>query len=441
MSGIKLLKQGIEDEATQRAVKKLERAVNEALELIKGLGVTASNVGGGEGVFRGKTGNNLEFKSLTAGAGVTLTSSANEINVSATSEDTTGSNVGAGAKVFKDKSGTALRFRSIVGGGSVVVTENADEIKVEASSGGGGIGGGYFGTGQDGDAVFDGVSSVLGMTPTPGHTIGTQGGFARYVMVQDLYLDNCEIPANVAVLTAGFRLFVKTTLTLDGVVGFWGNNGGDGTAANGAPATAGVASVGLAPSVGGGTGGNTSTGVAGNGANQANQVPFSFGTTFGFGGAGGAAASGAGGTRGNRLAAGVHTGDLANIYQGVAGRQVSGALYGAGSGGGGGRGSPPGHGVVGGGGAGGASGGGTVVVARQVVGVGKVSARGGDGGRGFGDAAGGGGGGGGWAVVSIGSGPPPTIDVIGGTGGPGSGSGTAGEDGQPGRSYLFNMGA
>lgn len=46
--------------------------------------VTASNQGSGEGVFIQKTGDDLEFKTLVAGAGVELTSTANEVIVAST---------------------------------------------------------------------------------------------------------------------------------------------------------------------------------------------------------------------------------------------------------------------------------------------------------------------------------------------------------------------
>ena len=44
---------------------------------------TASNVGTGAGVFKQKTGVDLEFKSLTAGTNITLTQNANDIEISA----------------------------------------------------------------------------------------------------------------------------------------------------------------------------------------------------------------------------------------------------------------------------------------------------------------------------------------------------------------------
>jgi hypothetical protein len=50
---------------------------------------TASNVGGGAGVFKQKTGVDLEFKSLTAGSGITITPSTDEIEIAANVTDET----------------------------------------------------------------------------------------------------------------------------------------------------------------------------------------------------------------------------------------------------------------------------------------------------------------------------------------------------------------
>jgi hypothetical protein len=50
---------------------------------------TASNVGGGDGVFKQKVGVDLEFKSLVAGTNITLTGTADEITIDATGGATT----------------------------------------------------------------------------------------------------------------------------------------------------------------------------------------------------------------------------------------------------------------------------------------------------------------------------------------------------------------
>ena len=94
---------------------------------------TASNVGTGDGVFKQKTGVDLEFKSLIAGTNITLTPGTNDITVDAAGggESNTASNVGTGAGVFKQKTGVDLEMRSI-SSSDFDVTEGADEIEIQA---------------------------------------------------------------------------------------------------------------------------------------------------------------------------------------------------------------------------------------------------------------------------------------------------------------------
>ena len=74
---------------------------------------TASNVGTGATVFKQKTLQNLEFKSIIAGAGVTLTDNGDDITVDVSAVAITGSNVGTGEEVFKTKNGNTLEFRKL----------------------------------------------------------------------------------------------------------------------------------------------------------------------------------------------------------------------------------------------------------------------------------------------------------------------------------------
>lgn len=48
-------------------------------------------------------------------------------------ESNTAANVGAGAGVFRDKVGAVINLRSITGGAGVTITENADEIDIAAT--------------------------------------------------------------------------------------------------------------------------------------------------------------------------------------------------------------------------------------------------------------------------------------------------------------------
>lgn len=95
---------------------------------------TASNVGSGSGVFKQKSGVDLQFKSLIGTSPVTVTANANDLTISSTAEANTASNVGAGSHVFKQKSGVDLQFRSIVAGSGISVTQNANDLTLSSSA-------------------------------------------------------------------------------------------------------------------------------------------------------------------------------------------------------------------------------------------------------------------------------------------------------------------
>lgn len=92
---------------------------------------TASNVGAGDGIFKQKSIQDLEFKSLTAGAGITLTANADDIEITATGATDTASNLGAGEQVFSSKVAGDFQFRTLtegVGNVNFAVTTVANEI-------------------------------------------------------------------------------------------------------------------------------------------------------------------------------------------------------------------------------------------------------------------------------------------------------------------------
>lgn len=99
---------------------------------------TASNVGAGEGVFKQKVAEDLEFKSLVAGTNVSLISDADTITISSTDtgEVNTASNIGGGDGIFKQKTGTDLEFKSIVAGTNVSVVSGTDTLTINASDSG-----------------------------------------------------------------------------------------------------------------------------------------------------------------------------------------------------------------------------------------------------------------------------------------------------------------
>lgn len=95
---------------------------------------TASNVGAGEGVFKQKVAEDLEFKSLVAGTNVSLISDANTITISSTDtgEVNTASNVGSGDGIFKQKTGVDLEFKSLIAGENISITSDTDAVTITA---------------------------------------------------------------------------------------------------------------------------------------------------------------------------------------------------------------------------------------------------------------------------------------------------------------------
>lgn len=90
---------------------------------------TASNLGGGSGVFKQKILEDLQFKSLVQGSNITLTNNTNDITISAAAggETNTASNKGTGSEVFKQKTGVDLEFRK-VNSTDFTVTQNTNDI-------------------------------------------------------------------------------------------------------------------------------------------------------------------------------------------------------------------------------------------------------------------------------------------------------------------------
>lgn len=94
---------------------------------------TAANVGAGSGIYKEKVDEEFKFKTLVAGTGVTLTPGTDTIQIDATGagggEVNTASNVGTGAGLFKQKTGVDLEFKSLIFSGATV-TENTNDVTV-----------------------------------------------------------------------------------------------------------------------------------------------------------------------------------------------------------------------------------------------------------------------------------------------------------------------
>lgn len=100
---------------------------------------TASNVGDGAGtLYKQKSGVDLQFKTLKAGAGITLTNNVSDVTIDSTAsgagEANTASNVGTGTGlIYKQKSGVDLELKSIKAGTGVTVTNNVSDITITAA--------------------------------------------------------------------------------------------------------------------------------------------------------------------------------------------------------------------------------------------------------------------------------------------------------------------
>lgn len=448
------LSQGVADPAAKRALRALEQAINEALATISdlradvevledgGAGVpstrainTTAPLSGGGDLSADRTISIAPYAggapgAVPTGAGST-TKYLREDGTWAVPPDTntgeanTASNAGSGAGVYKTKSGVDLVLRSLVSGSSdLTIAQGTNEITftvgaIEA--------GGLFGDGSDGDVTLGAGSTTL---------------------TRDMFYDNLEIPSGSHLNTAGFRVFVRGTLTLAGTIGRFGNNGAVGSGGSAAAGGAALSGGCLPVSGSGGSGGaGSSLGVTGGGT--MNQCPRGFSAAAAPGGthpgggaagnpgtAGGAGHGGGGGAGSNNagsagFAGGAGTtltlaaatmGDVRAYGQIVQGRGINNTAFTCASGGGGGGG-----GQTGGGGGGGGGGAWVVVSARLVDDQGgSVVATGGNGGNATGNGGGGGGGGGGVIGFVLGSGSFPTLNVSGGTGGTGGGTAPGG---------------
>jgi len=276
---------------------------------------------------------------------------------------------------------------------------------------------GAYGDGSDGDAVI--------AAPAP--------------IARDMYYENLTINAGIALTTAGFKIFVRGTLTF-GAAASIVNTGGAGGAspagtagAAGAGQTVGPGFIGVIAAAGFGAG------------NAGTNATTSMG---GIGGAGGAGNGGgnAGGAGGTVTAPTAAQGDVQGIRKmpncvtgALAGTAIA-TLISGGAGGGSGGGSGA---VVAAGSGGGA--GVILVAARIFAGTGTIEAVGGAGGAGGAAAdAGGGGGGGGGVVITVSDDVVPatiTTSVLGGAGGiGGAGGGVAGGGGGAGTAVAVKLG-
>jgi hypothetical protein len=110
-----------------------------ASTVVPGESNTASNVGGGSGLFKQKVGVDLQFYTLAAGSGVSLTQVGDTVQIASTivpGESNTASNVGGGSGLFKQKTGVNLEFYTLAAGSNITLTQVGDTIQIASTASG-----------------------------------------------------------------------------------------------------------------------------------------------------------------------------------------------------------------------------------------------------------------------------------------------------------------
>ena len=101
--------------------------------------VSGNNTGNGYGVFKGLSGNTLNFKTLVAGANISLSTDTNTIVISGSSGGgggtiTGGTNVGVGNGIYSGITASNLKFKSLVAGSGISLTPAANTITINSTA-------------------------------------------------------------------------------------------------------------------------------------------------------------------------------------------------------------------------------------------------------------------------------------------------------------------
>lgn len=98
----------------------------------------AANVGTGKGIWKDKVGETLNFKSLVAGSGITISDAPDEITISAVDSDTTyalssAASAGAAAELQLNGSDGSLSVVKLIEGSNISIQQNSNEVTIAAS--------------------------------------------------------------------------------------------------------------------------------------------------------------------------------------------------------------------------------------------------------------------------------------------------------------------
>lgn len=107
-----------------------------AIEILNTGVVTVANTGSGAGIFASKSGTQVNLKSIVAGSNISIAETGENITISASGGgsggNTEAANVGGGEGLYRDKTGDTLNFKSLLAGPGVDVTSDANTVTVSS---------------------------------------------------------------------------------------------------------------------------------------------------------------------------------------------------------------------------------------------------------------------------------------------------------------------
>ena len=191
---------------------------------IGGVITGARNLGSGLGFFKAKVGEELHFRGVEAGIGISLVDTGNTIRITAdgggtgSGEANTSSNLGTGYGLAAAKSGVNLPFKSLKAGTGVTMSATADEITINSTGGGGGTWDGFANI-VDFGAVADFVPAAGGLGTGTSNDTAVMAAIATG---KPLYIPD----GNYYVANWSTRLAFGRATVLGSSTGFvWGDTG------------------------------------------------------------------------------------------------------------------------------------------------------------------------------------------------------------------------
>lgn len=132
-------------------------------------------------IYAGMSGNDLTFKRLQFGAGISGTQTNNLITITSTGKDNQGVNIGSGSDVYAGMSGDDLRFRRLQAGPNVTIQTVGDSVIIGASGSAVSSQGVNIGDlGPSAAQIFAGMSGAdltfRSIVPGQGMAVSTLGG-------------------------------------------------------------------------------------------------------------------------------------------------------------------------------------------------------------------------------------------------------------------------